>query len=121
MLTKSKHRCQPHPSASNVARMTKLFALLCGMACLVACGPSTPAADTPDDAISGDALPEGGDPADAPAPPSDGIVRDADGDGVPDDASDKTCEGKNETQCKINAACAWSDQGTCVEAKDAPM
>ncbi len=55
------------------------------------------------------------------ATPADGIVRDADGDGVPDDTGEVTCEGKSETQCKINSNCAWSDQGTCVDAGAGPM
>ncbi len=51
----------------------------------------------------------------------DGIIRDADGDGVPDKDDDVACEGKNETQCKINMACAWSDANTCVKASSSPM
>jgi hypothetical protein len=77
----------------------------------LACGGSQPAAGGVSD-LSDDAA----DPADAPSPrPSDGIVRDADGDGVPDDAG-AGCEGKNQTQCQITAGCAWSDTDQCVEA-----
>jgi len=83
-----------------------------------------PGSDAPDEPAEGadDAATEAADsgpeveaaPEEA-APRNDGIVRDADGDGVPDDAGGG-CEGKNETQCQITAGCAWSDTGECVDA-----
>jgi hypothetical protein len=93
---------------------------------LGACGGGTPPADSPDEspADSGDPVADATDDAsvgdvaeDAPADaPADGIIRDADGDGKPD-GDGGGCEAKNETQCKINSACAWNDAGKCVEAK----
>ncbi len=80
------------------------------------CGGATPAADSPGD--TDEAQPDPGDGSEAPdAKPAGGIVRDADGDGVPDDESKSGCDSKNETQCKINMECAWSDDGQCVKAK----
>jgi hypothetical protein len=104
-----------------------LLALLVG-----ACGGEQATPETPDDALtsggedtgngdaSGDAsgdgettdASDGGETSDA----NDGIVRDADGDKKPDAATD--CKSKNETQCKISSACAWSDDGKCVEASN---
>jgi hypothetical protein len=89
---------------------------------LAACGGSTPAADSPADAAADPSTAAAdGSAGDAAAPaPKDGIMRDADGDGVPDNTGGG-CTGKNETQCKINSSCAWTDEGTCVEAKASPM
>jgi len=97
--------------------------LVSSIALVGACGGDKPAVDSPDDAAAdaaGDAPSDddasGDVAADAPADkPSDGIVRDADGDGKPD-GEGGGCEGKNETQCKINSACAWTDAGKCAEA-----
>ena len=83
----------------------------------IGCGGGADPA-TADDAAS-DAMAEGSEEAmpevvdDAPS--SGGIVRDADGDGVPDDQNPDDCASKNETQCKISAGCAWSDEGKCVD------
>lgn len=79
----------------------------------LACGGSQPASDVPTDADgTEDSTADDG----AAAAPKDNIVRDADGDGVPDDQEKSDCESKNETQCKINMACAWSDDGKCVKS-----
>jgi hypothetical protein len=84
---------------------------------LSACGGGKSPAKAPDDAPPADGnAPE---PTAETTAPSDGIVRDADGDGVPDKEGGG-CEGKNETQCKINSDCAWSDQATCVPAGNGP-
>jgi hypothetical protein len=88
----------------------------------VACGgeqstPETPADSEPTE--EGAAVEEA-EPA-STGKPDDGIVRDTDGDGVPDDKQAGDCEKKNETQCKINDKCAWTDKGTCVPASDAKM
>ena len=102
-------------------RYMLLFAGLATFTC--ACG-GPPAVDSPDDAVADDAandVPSTDD--DAPGDGvkrSDGIVRDADGDGVPDDQA-SSCKGRDETACKINSNCAWTDAGSCTDAKDAPM
>jgi hypothetical protein len=90
-------------------------------ALLMACGGGQTETKTADEAApseeeGGADGPEAGDTA-----PSDGIKRDTDGDGVPDDQQGGGCAGKNETQCKINSACAWTDDGKCVEASSSPM
>jgi hypothetical protein len=77
---------------------------------LLACGGSSTPAESPDGPRDA-----GEEPIEVSSPPSDGIVRDADGDGVPDDRT-AGCDGKNETQCQITAGCAWSDDERCVEA-----
>lgn len=85
-------------------------------ALLMACGGGQSETKTADEAAPTE---EGGaetPPAEGESKPSDGIVRDTDGDGVPDDKQAGGCTGKNETQCKINSACAWTDDGKCVEA-----
>lgn len=91
-------------------------------ALLLACGGNPPPAEGADDAELGAAPEEASaaDPPEAPSPPSDGIVRDADGDGVPDTGAEG-CEGKSQTQCQITAGCAWSDAGSCTEANDSGM
>lgn len=96
--------------------MTKLFATVIGISFL-ACGGAQPPAEGADDAATeaADSGPEVEAAPEEAAPRNDGIVRDADGDGVPDDAGGG-CEGKNETQCQITAGCAWSDTGECVDA-----
>ena len=86
-------------------------------ALLIACGGGQSETKTADEAAP--TTEEGGaetQPAGGESAPSDGIVRDADGDGVPDDKQGGGCTGKNETQCKINSACAWTSDGKCVEA-----
>lgn len=90
---------------------------LCSLVLSIGCGGQTTGPEDP----SGD--PEVGteQPPTEDAKPSDGIVRDADGDGVPDAEGGSGCEGKTETQCKINMACAWSDDGKCVKASSSPM
>lgn len=90
----------------------KSFAIAVVASFLLACGGSQPAgAEAPEGGEAGELTDEG---AEAPRP-SDGIVRDADGDGIPDEQG-AGCAGKNETQCQITAGCAWSDTGECVEA-----
>ena len=112
--------------------MTKhtLYAALVASSVLFvgACGGGQPATETPDDAV-GDGAAETGEGETGDTEPAadtgdgsetdkagDGIVRDADGDSKPDTASD--CKSKNEKQCKISQACAWSDEGKCVEASE---
>jgi hypothetical protein len=105
-------------------------ALVTSIPLFAACGGGTPAPEAPDaegamddaagdaDDAAGDAAGDAGDAAgdgDGSGPPPGGIVRDADGDGKPDDAG-SGCADKNETQCKINSNCAWSDGGKCVDA-----
>jgi hypothetical protein len=95
--------------------------LLCCASMLVACGGGQGEADSAADlegAGSEDgAGDEGGGDETKPPAPADGIVRDADGDGIPDNEEASGCEGKTETECKINMDCAWSDDGKCVQAK----
>ena len=95
------------------------WAFTVSAALVMACGGGQTETKTADEAPpteeGGEAVETGGESA-----PSDGIMRDADGDGVPDDKQAGGCEGKTETQCKINSACAWSDDGRCVEAGKAP-
>jgi hypothetical protein len=80
---------------------------------LAACGQPAKAPD--EGGAEGEG--EGGGSAVEDVKPKDNIVRDADGDGEPDDA-DAKCDGMPETRCKINASCAWTDTGTCVNAKN---
>jgi hypothetical protein len=113
-----------------MARGNLITSLLVAAAMSACGGNNTPPADSPDDAMadgsgdgSGDVTVDGsGDGSEAAVPdaPKDGIKRDADGDGVPDDTA-SGCQGRNETQCKINSTCAWTDDGQCVEAKASPM
>ena len=92
---------------------------------LGACSSSQTPADDPsgggdesgETGESGESGEPGSEAGEGAAKPKDGIVRDADGDGVPDDKQQSGCEGKTETQCKINTSCAWSDDGKCVDAK----
>jgi hypothetical protein len=101
-------------------RYMLLFAGLATFTC--ACG-GPPAVDSPDDAAADDAADDMPSTDAAPGDgvkASDGIVRDADGDGVPDDQA-SGCKGRDETACKINSNCAWTDAGSCTDAKDAPM
>ena len=65
--------------------------------------------DMPD----GDATP--GDDA-----PSDGIIRDADGDGKADETV-SSCQDLDETKCKISSDCAWTDASVCDDVKGSPM
>lgn len=95
--------------------MCSLFILNAPLA-LVGCGGGATGPDAPGNDEGG---PEGT-PATDPKP-SDGIVRDADGDGVPDEEGGSDCDGKTQTQCQINMACAWSDDGKCVKATSSPM
>lgn len=98
--------------------MTKAIAPSLLLAFLVACGGATPPAVDADDAAVPDADEVTTDAADSvadEAPSNNGIIRDMDGDGKPDEAGG-ACSEKNETQCKISAGCAWSDDGSCVDA-----
>ena len=92
----------------------KLPALATLLLVVVACGPSPDAADPSD--IDTDPTAGTG----APSAPSDGIIRDADGDGQPD-AKGVDCGAMDETKCKINSGCAWTDEGTCVDGSLSPM
>ncbi|MEZ4439627.1 MAG: hypothetical protein R3B72_11095 [Polyangiaceae bacterium] len=85
---------------------------------LAACGGGASPGAVPDAPSADDAAPSVDDAA--PSAPKDGIVRDADGDGQPDDMGGG-CEGKTQTQCQITAGCAWSDEDKCVEGGDSPM
>ncbi|MBW2458180.1 MAG: hypothetical protein JRI68_26990 [Deltaproteobacteria bacterium] len=99
--------------------MAKHLLVLTSVLTMAACGGGTLPPDGPEgQGLDGD-VPSADGAGDAT--PDDGIVRDADGDGVPDDSGAAACEGKTETQCKINSNCAWSDQSTCVAASDSPM
>lgn len=105
--------------------MSRSAFLLIGAALLVACGGPAADPNAPEDGVPHDDAPvdtDGEPSTDTPAGDSDkpapgGIVRDADGDGIPDDKEVAPCEEKNETQCKINMECAWSAEGKCVKAK----
>lgn len=94
-------------------------AVVSSLVLLSACGGGAPAVDTPEDAAGPTTDGASAGPSDDAARPKDGIVRDADGDGKPDNTA-SGCEGKNETQCKINSSCAWTDDGKCVEASASP-
>jgi hypothetical protein len=87
--------------------LVSIFCLL-----VAACGEPAKTADDAD--VSGEGEGEG--EGEGATKPKDNIVRDADGDGQPDDAAAK-CDGMPETRCKITATCAWTDSGTCVDAK----
>jgi hypothetical protein len=96
---------------------TKISLLVVSFVLCAACGGGQTTSETPEETAS--PAEGGGDSEAAPAEtskPADGIVRDADGDGVSDDKQAGACAGKNETQCKINSNCAWSDSGKCVDA-----
>jgi hypothetical protein len=93
-----------------------LLVVLFSSALLFACGGGQPNADGPGD-VDTDGAGEGEGEGPIDAKPKDNIVRDADGDGTPDDQEKAGCDGKNETEGKINMECAWGDDGKCVKAK----
>ncbi len=80
----------------------------------LACGGGTDPANVPDGV--GDQDPANNADGAEAGGKKDSIVRDADGDGVPDDEEKSPCADKTETQCKINMNCAWSDEGKCVKS-----
>lgn len=88
---------------------------------LIGCGGGAPSVDAPTDDAMPDDPSEGMDASEAaPAKPSDGIIRDADGDGVPDDQQ-TGCDGLSKTKCEITSGCAWSADEECVEASGSMM
>lgn len=95
--------------------LASVFALGCGGASKGAAS----AEDTMEDASeamdeAGDDLDGAGDASDTDEASTDGIKRDADGDGQEDAAM--PCSEMPETRCKISANCAWSTENECVEA-----
>lgn len=105
-----------------------IVAALSGAALTLGCGGGSPSVDSPVDSPDGampgedemvmDEMPddtpdEGGEVA--PSSGGDGIVRDADGDGKPDDEF-AGCDGLSKTKCQITSGCAWSADEKCVEA-----
>jgi hypothetical protein len=101
-----------------------LAAVVMSGALAVGCGGKTPGPDVPDAPDTPDTDVPSADDATGDVPtadaPSDGIIRDADGDGTPDGDS-SSCDGLDKTKCQISSGCAWSDGDKCVEAKGSMM
>jgi hypothetical protein len=80
--------------------MAKALLAMILLALAVSCGGKKPPADATDTGDAADAADTAA--GDTPA------------------AAEPSCDGLDETKCKITAGCAWSDQSTCVVDKAMP-